>query len=359
MGPGMSARVFLNQFKVSLKVYLRTPSAVFWVFAFPILMLLGLGVVFGGQGTAGVKLVWLQAAPPSDADAQLAQALQERGLTLEPLNSEQAEARWKLGKVPAMLEGVGGHYQLRVNTVLAAQGMQVVAMVQQGFLLAQARAQGAPEPARIPVVMSSPGGRHGGPYAAYLLPGLLGLNVLTMGVFGAGIVDVMLREKGGYKRLATTPLPSHVYLGAQLCVRLIVVVAAAAALLVAGRLAFGVHNQGSMLALLALLLLGAACFISLGYVLGSLARNVETYNGIANLVFLPLMQLSGVYFSLDAAPLWLQQGVDLLPLAPLLHALRAVFIDGAGLASQGRPLAVVGAWTVVLFALAARRFRWV
>jgi ABC-2 type transport system permease protein len=207
--------------------------------------------------------------------------------------------------------------------------------------------------------MSSPGGRHDGPYAAYLLPGLLGLNLLTMGVFSAGIVDVMLREKGGYKRLATTPLPRHVYLAAQMCVRLIVIVAAAAALLLAGRLVFGVHNQGSMLALLALLMLGSACFISMGYVLGSLARNVETYNGIANLVFLPLMLLSGVYFSLDAAPQWLQQGVDLLPLAPLLHAMRAVFIDGAGLASQARPVAVVAAWAVVLFVLATRRFRWV
>jgi ABC-type multidrug transport system permease subunit len=355
----MNARIFLSQLAMSLKVYLRTPSAVFWVFAFPILMLFGFGLVFGGRGDGGVKLVWLQAGPPGTADAQFAKALQERGLVLETLNPEQAEARWKLGKLPAMLEGVGGQYHLRVNTVLVAQGMQTEAMVQQGFLIAQARAQGAPEPARIPVVMGSPGGHHGGPYAAYLLPGLLGLNLLTMGVFGAGIVDVMLREKGGYKRLATTPLPRHVYLAAQLCLRLIVIVAAAAALLLAGRLAFGVHNQGSLLALLALLMLGAACFISLGYVLGSLARNVETYNGIANFVFLPLMLLSGVYFSLDAAPQWLQQGVDLLPLAPLLRALRAVFIDGAGLASQARPLAVVAAWTVVLFTLATRRFKWV
>jgi ABC-type multidrug transport system permease subunit len=355
----MNTRIFLSQLKFGLRLYLRIPSAVFWVFAFPILMLLGLGVIFGGNGDSVVKLVWLQSGPPSDADTRLAKALQERGLTLETLSPEQAEARWKLGKLPAMLESEGGHYHLRVNTVLAAQGMQTEAMVQQGFLVAQARASGAPEPERIPVVMSSPGGRHGGPYAAYLLPGLLGLNLLTMGVFSAGIVDVILREKGGYKRLATTPLPRHVYLAAQLCVRLIVILAAAAALMLAGRLAFGVHNQGSMLALLALLVLGSACFISMGYVLGSLARNVETYNGIANLVFLPLMLLSGVYFSLDAAPRWLQQGVELLPLAPLLRALRAVFIDGAGLASQATSVAVVAAWTVLLFALATRRFRWV
>jgi ABC-type multidrug transport system permease subunit len=86
---------------------------------------------------------------------------------------------------------------------------------------------------------------------------------------------------------------------------------------------------------------------------------VESYSGLANLLFLPLMLLSGVYFSLDAAPVWLQKGAELLPLAPLLKALRAVFNDGATLLSQGPQLAVIAGWLVVLFGLAVKRFRWV
>jgi ABC-type multidrug transport system permease subunit len=257
------------------------------------------------------------------------------------------------------LEGQDGHYGLRLNSYLGAQGMAIEALVQQGFLTAQARAQGAVDLARIPVVTSSPGGHHGGPYAAFLLPGLMGLNLLMMGVFSTGMVDVTLREKGGYKRLATTPLPRHIYLAAQLCVRLIVVIASAGTLMLAGALVFGIYNQGSYLSLLALLMLGAACFISLGYFLASFARNVEAYQGIANLVFLPLMLLSGVYFSLDGAPIWLQRATDLLPLAPLLKALRAVFNDGAGLGSQGQGLAILAVWTLLLFVLATRRFKWV
>ena len=112
----MNARIFMSQLRMSLTLYLRTPAAVFWAFAFPILMLLGLGTIFGGQGDVGVKLVWLQSAPPSDADTRLANALQERGLKLETLSPEQGEARWKLGKLPAMLESAGGQYRLRVNT---------------------------------------------------------------------------------------------------------------------------------------------------------------------------------------------------------------------------------------------------
>jgi ABC-type multidrug transport system permease subunit len=352
---------------MGVKLYLRVPEAVFWTFAFPVLMLLGLGLVFGSDSDAVVKLVWARDTPVSPDLPGLAQALSDRGVRLERLPRAQAEAHWKLGKLPALLEDVprtapgsaSTGARLRINRYLMAQGMQIEALVQQAYLLAQTRARGGPEPERVEVMMSNPAGHQAGPYAAYLLPGLLGLNLLTMGVFSTGIVDVTLRDKGGYKRLATTPLPRVVFLGAQLCVRLITVVASAAMLVLAGAVAFGIRNQGSYLALGALLMLGSACFISMGYVLASFARNVEAYNGIANLVFLPLMLLSGVYFSLDAAPQWLQRAIDVLPLAPLLRALRAVFNDGETLLGHGTDLAIVGVWTALLFGSAVRRFRWV
>ena len=113
------------------------------------------------------------------------------------------------------MEGADGKYTLRLNSYLAMQGMEAEAVVQQAFLVAQAHAQGAQDLARIPVTMSSPGGHSGGPYAAYLLPGLLGLNLLMLGVFSTGMVDVTMRERGGYKRLATTPMPRGIYLAAQ------------------------------------------------------------------------------------------------------------------------------------------------
>lgn len=354
----MALRIFLSQVRMGLKLYLRIPAAIFWVFAFPVIMLMGLGAIAGG-GATGIKLVWAGPQSPQGADLFLHRALEERGLTVELLTADAAETRWQGGKLPALLEGDQGHYSLRLNSYLGAQGSQIEALVQQAFLIAQARAAGAPELAHIPVSLSSPGGHHDGPYAAYLLPGLMGLNLLMMGIFSTGMVDVTLRAKGGYKRLATTPMPRSVYLGAQLCVRLIVVCLSAALLMTVGALLFGVHNQGSYGAILVFLLVGAACFISLGYLLASFARNVESYNGIANLVFLPTMLLSGVYFSLDAAPNWLQRGADFLPLASLLRSLRAVFNDGASLASQGAGLAIMVGWTIVLFALASRRFRWV
>ena len=355
----MYARIFFKQLSMGLRLYLRVPSALFWMIAFPLVMLMGLGLVFGGKGTPAPKLVWIQSSPTTANTLAMQKALVELGLAIEPLTPAAAEERWQQGKLPALLESQDGQYKMRINSYLAAQAGQVNATVQQAFLMVQARALGATELSRIPVAMSSPVGHHSGPYVAFLLPGLLGLNLLMMGLFSTGMVDVTLREKGGYKRLATTPLPRAIYLGAQVCVRLIVFIISASILMLVGALVFGIYNQGSYLSLLALVVLGAACFISMGYVLASFTSSVEAYGGLSNMLFLPLMVLSGVYFSLDSAPQWLQRSADLLPLTPLLKAMRGVFNDGASLASEADALAIVAGWSILLFALATRRFKWV
>ncbi len=355
----MHARIFVSQFVMGLTLYCRNPAALFWIVAFPVAMLVALGTVFGGTADRTVHLLWSQSSDQSGDDIALKQALKELGITVDTVTPDLAGIRWKNGKLPVLLEKQGQEYTLKVNSYLAGQAMPVTALVQQGFLMVQARAVGAGDLRRIPEAMESPGGHRDGPYAAYLLPGLLGLNLLMMGVFSIGMVDVDLRVKGVYKRLATTPLPRSIYLAAQMCVRLFVVIVAAIVLMSVGAGLFGIYNQGSYLDLFALIFLGTACFASLGYLLASFASTVEISNGLANLVFLPLMMLSGVYFSLDSAPLWLQKTSDLLPLAPLLTALRAVFNDGASLTAQGPSILIIGIWTVILFVLATRRFKWI
>lgn len=354
-------RIFNNQVKIGLKTYLRFPEAVFWMMGFPILMLIVLGFVIGNSSESKINLVWSQPTTMTSEDISLKQQLDKLGLTLNIITPEQAEAHWKEGKLPAMLERQNGQYHLRVNSYLQEQGAQIASLVQQAFLMMQLQALGDKEIKRIPEVTSSPGGHQGGSYAAYLLPGLLGLNLLMLGVFSAGTIDVALREKGGYKRLSTTPLSRYVFLAAQLGTRLILVIVAAAILLVVGLIFFGIHNQGSYVSLLLLLILGTACFISLGYLMASFARTVEIYNGFANIAVLPMMMVSGVYFSLDSAPAWLQRVADILPLTPLITALRAVFNDGVSLfASTLTPsLGLLTAWTLMLFILAVKRFRWV
>jgi ABC-type multidrug transport system permease subunit len=179
-----------------------------------------------------------------------------------------------------------------------------------------------------------------------------------MGLFSVGMVNVSYREKGKFRRLAVTPLPKWIFLLGQVLHRLTVTVVQAAILLLVGRLVFGIQNQGSFLDLLLIMTLGTGCFMAFGFALSGFAETSEGYAAISNLVFFPLMLLSGVYFTLDSAPAWLQHAVAAMPLAPFLRALRAVFNDGGTLAGHGVGLAIVAAWGCAAFALAVRRFRW-
>jgi ABC-type multidrug transport system permease subunit len=226
-------------------------------------------------------------------------------------------------------------------------------------MIAQARLKGLPEPERIPVVVESPGHSHSDNYAAFLVPGLIGMNLLSMGLFAVGMITVAYREKGKFRRLAVTPLPKWVFLLAQILHRVTLVVVQTVLLLLAARFGFQIVNQGSYLVLAALVIFGTATFLAMGFALSSFASTIETYTAISNLAFFPMMMLSGVYFRLDNAPRWLQMAVLVLPLSHFLRVLRAVFNDGASIAGHGTGLAIIGAWAVLLFIVAVKRFRWV
>jgi ABC transporter DrrB family efflux protein len=275
------------------------------------------------------------------------------------LDAKQAEERWKKGDTTAQIESVGDGYRLHLNTYLLAQGQVVALAANQAFLVAQARLTGAAEPKRIPTVIESPGHAHSNNYAAFLVPGLIGLNLLSTGLFAVGMVTVAYREKGKYRRLAVTPLPKWVFLGGQILQRVTSVLLQTLLLLLAAWLGFHITNQGSYLVFTALVVAGTATFIAMGFALSSFASTVETYGAVSNLAFFPMMLLSGVYFRIDGAPQWLQKAVLILPLSPFLRALRAVYNDGATLRDHVAGLTILAAWAALSFIFAVKRFRWV
>jgi ABC transporter DrrB family efflux protein len=352
--------LLLRQFKMEWKLYSRDRGAMFWTFAFPILMLFGFGLIFKGSSGPTLTLVRVAPAAVTAQDEALVKALKDAQLKVVDLKADEAEARWAKGETAAQLEPGADNqaYKLRLNSYLMAQSQMTAQVVQQAFLISQARLQGSPEPQRIPVSVESPGHAHASNYAAFLLPGLIGLNLLSMGLFSVGMVNVAYREKGKFRRLAVTPLPKWIFLLGQILHRLTVVVVQSALCILAGWIGFGITNQGSYWALAMVLALGTGCFMALGFALSSFADTTETYAAISNLFFFPMMFLSGVYFTLDAAPKWMQSAVTVLPLSPYIRALRAIFNDGASLAGHGLGLAVVGVWGLLAFALAVKRFRW-
>jgi len=349
--------LLIRQFAMEWKLYSRDRVAMFWTFAFPMLMLLGFGTIFRSGSAPALTVVVAGPARQTEAGRALLQALQGTPVKLLELDPRAADARWQRGETAAQLEPSGDGFAVKVNSYLAAQGQMAAQVIQEANLAVQIGRDGR-QPRFLPVQMESPGHAQSGNYAAFLLPGLLGLNLLSMGLFSVGMVNVSYREKGKFRRLAVTPLPKWVFLLGQVLHRLTVTFIQSALMLLLGRVAFGIGNQGSYLLLAAVMALGTACFMAMGFALAGFAQTAEGYGAISNVFFLPMMFLSGVYFTLDAAPHWLQRSVVALPLSPYLHTLRAIFNDGSGLSGQWGGLAVVAGWTAACFLLAVKKFKW-
>src|SRR5258706_6483970 len=149
----------------------------FWTFLFPLLMLFAFGAIFRSGAAPALTLV--RVAPPTESplDRAFVKALEDAHLKVVTLSSSDAEKKWAKGETTAQLESTADGYRLRINSYLVAQGQVAASAASQAFLVAQARLNGSPEPRRIPVSLESPGHAHSNNYAAFLLPGLIGLNL--------------------------------------------------------------------------------------------------------------------------------------------------------------------------------------
>ncbi len=178
------------------------------------------------------------------------------------------------------------------------------------------------------------------------------------GMWGIGFSIVNARSKRLLKRLVATPMRRTHYLLAQIGGRLVFLVLEVGALVGFAPLAFDVPLRGSILALAARARSGRMTFAGLGLLVASRARTIEGVSGLMNLVMLPMWMLSGIFFSTARFPDVVQPFVQALPLTALNDALRAVMLDGAGIAAVSGEMAIAGLWCVLSFALALARFRW-
>jgi ABC-type multidrug transport system permease subunit len=198
----------------------------------------------------------------------------------------------------------------------------------------------------------------GSRYIDFLIPGLLGMNLLGSGVWGIGFSIVDARRKRLLKRLVATPMSRASYLLSFIISRLAMLVLEAGLLLAFGALAFGVPLRGSLVALFLISLLGALAFGGLGLLIAARPKTIEGASGLMNLAMVPMWVFSGVFFSSSRFPPLLQPLVQALPLTAVNDALRANMLEGAGLAQVAPELGIIAAWLVVCFAIALRIFRW-
>ena len=324
----------------------REPEAVFWVFVFPILLAGILGLAFRSRPPEALPVAVVEG---SLAAARLLALRAEPGLRPEAVSEPAARAALGRGRVVLVVsagEPPAYTYDPTQPESHAAR-LAVDAALQRAAGRADAFTPGTVE-------ISEPGSR----YVDFLVPGLLGMNLMGTGMWGVGFSLVVARNGKLLKRLVAAPAKRSHLLAAQLLSRLIFLVPEAGALLLFAYFLMGVPLRGSLLVLCGVSLLGALAFTGLGLLTAARPRTIEGVSGIMNLVMVPMWVFSGIFFSTERFPAAIQPFIQALPLTALNDALRAVMLEGAGLTAVGSELLILTGWGVLAFAVALKVFRW-
>jgi ABC-2 type transport system permease protein len=361
-----------------VREFYREPEAIFWVYVFPVLLAVGLGIAFrerppaqirvdvvsqaganatgvadGGANATGVADGGAKATVVADGDeeaaSRTAEALASDRFLVTRCGADECAGRLRMGRSDlTVIPGKPVQFlydPIRPESVLARARVDD----------ALQRAAGRVDPiATADRLVTEPGSR----YIDFLIPGLLGMNLMGGGLWGVGFVIVDMRVRKLLKRLVATPMRKGHFLIAMLGSRILFMLPELVLLLMAGTLLFGVAVRGSYIAVMAVSALGAISFAGLGLLVACRAKKIETVAGLMNVVMLPMWLLSGIFFSSDRFPASAQPFIRALPLTMLNDALRAIILEGATLLSQGARLAGLAAWGVISFLAALRWFRW-
>jgi len=329
-----------------LRVMLREPEVIFWVFAFPVLLALGLGIAFRDAPPEPVRVAVVAEAEAEGYAARLG-ASAEVSPTVMPADAAMDALR--RGEVALVLEP-GDPVLLRYDPT-RPEGRTARAVVD----AALQEAAGAPRPV---AVRAEEIRRRGERYIDWLIPGLIGFNLLSTGLWAIGFYIVQMRQNRQLKRLVATPMRRSDFLLSQILARLIFLLVEVPLIVAFAWLVFDVRVEGSLAAVGVITLLGATCFAGLGLLAATRARTTEGVSGIINVIMMPMLVLSGVFFSASRFPDAVQPLIRILPLTAVNDALRIVFNDGLPLHAASVELLIVVAWTAASFLLALRWFRW-
>lgn len=323
-------------FKARNLEFFRDRSSLAWNILFPILMIVGFAVIFSDENKAEYKVALL-------GDGQGFELFKEtryidfvsydiEEVALEKLRRHQVELVLDLQQP--------GHYWVNKES-------------SKGYLLESILA-----------------GRYSGElhreevqgrvlrYVDWALPGILGMNIMFSCLFGVGYVIVRYRKNGVLKRLKATPLNAFEFLMAQVLSRLFISIVVSIALFVSCDLIFDFYMAGSYALLLLITLIGSMSLIALSLLMTAMTQSEEFAGGLLNLVSWPMMFLSGVWFSLEGAPNWLQEFAKIFPLTHMLDGARGIMIEGAGLMELMPILVTLTVMTLVFLALGAWKFNW-
>jgi len=326
-----------------VKLTMREPEAIFWIFVFPILLAVGLGIAFRNRPA--------DVLPVGATTAQLTQALAaDKGLRATEMTESDGVHALSTGKIVVLAEqganGVVYHYDDtnpdgRTARMLADRAVEVAA-------------------GRKDVVAAQNDLVHetGSRYIDFVVPGLLGMNLMGSAMWGLGFAIVDGRQKKLLKRMVASPMPKWQYLAGYLLSRIGLLVVEIAVFLGFARLVFGVPFRGPLWQLLVVCVLTSLAFSALGLLVASRAKTMEAVSGLMNLVMLPMWILSGVFFSASRFPAVILPLVRALPLTAAIDAMRGNMLQGTGVGQLTAQLGILLFWFAVPFAVSVRIFRW-
>ena len=340
----MSSHPLVQLTLVRFREFLREPEALFWVFGFPLLLAAGLGLAFRNTpaevltvGVAGTDLTAFENVPT---------------LAVESFPTVDDGLRaLREGKVALLVERPANGSVLYHYDDTNPEGRD--ARMRADMAVQQSAGRADPVVAQDQLMREA-----GSRYIDFLIPGLLGMNLMGGSIWSMGFAIVDARRRKLMKRLIATPMPRHYFLLSFLISRLAMLVVEVGAFLAFGVFVFGVPIRGSLVLVAAICVLGSLAFGALGLLLSSRARTIEAASGLMNLTMLPMWILSGVFFSSQRFPDVVQPIISALPLTALNDALRATMLQGATVTQIAPQLGVLAAWLLVCFPVALKLFRW-
>jgi ABC-type multidrug transport system permease subunit len=334
---------------VRFREFLREPEAVFWTFAFPVILAIGLGIAFRNKPADVVTIGIVSGTPAGDSLA--ARIASAPGLKVQVLDEAEAARALRTGEVALVATASArGGVEYRFDDT-RPEGRSARFLTDDALQRAAGR--------RDPVQVSESQVREkGSRYIDFVVPGLLGMNIMGGGIWGLGFAIVEARRRNLLKRLVSTPMPRADYLASFLFSRIVFLILEIAVLVGSAVLLFDVPVRGSLVQLFLICLLAALAFGGLGLLIASRARTIEGVSGLMNLTMMPMWVLSGVFFSSSNFPKAAQPFIQALPLTATINALRATMLQGASWSAIATPVAIMTAWLVVCFTLALKLFRW-
>jgi ABC-type multidrug transport system permease subunit len=327
--------------------FFRESEVVFWSFIFPIILSVGLGIAFRNRPVESSQVV-VTDGPRAE---ELMGVLRSAPLLKATVSSEADGARaLRMGKADLVVSASAGppEYQFdpsRPESVVARSRVDDALQAAAGrkdLLSAKDR----------PITES------GGRYIDFLIPGIIGMNIMSGGMWGVGFYLVDMRIKRLLKRLLATPMRRTDFMLATMSVRIASMFVEMTFVLLFARFVFGVVVRGNYFSIFGLGALGALAFGGMGLLVAARPKRIEGVMGLMNVVTMPMFVCSGIFFSWERFPAVVQPVIRLLPLTALNDALRGLILEGTPLAAQWPRLAVLFLWGATSFILGLKLFRW-